>query len=95
MAVLMLLAFVLVLVFVRDPFAMPMIFSGMPLARLLDKLIYAPLAGMVASPNRLEAAIWVIIVAAWLQWTLLGALLAYLWNSLRYRRSLPNSTHEA
>ena len=86
MALLMLLAFVLVLVLIRGPLLMPLIFSAMPLAAVLDSVIYKPLLGFIPSTHRLEAAMWMMIVAAYLQWTLLGALLSYLWQIVRYRR---------
>jgi hypothetical protein len=89
MALLMLLAFVLVLVLLRDSWAMPLIFSAMPLASVLERVIYLPLMGFIPSIHRLEAAMWLMVVAAYLQWTLLGALLAYLWGLLRYRRAPP------
>lgn len=91
MALLMLLAFVLVLVFVRGPWVMPLIFSAMPLASVLDSVIYKPLMGFIPSIHRLEAAMLLMLVASYLQWTTLGALLAYLWNLLLYRRALRQS----
>ncbi len=91
MALLMLLAFVLVLLLIREPLVVPLIFSAMPLAAVLDNFIYKPLLGFIPSMHRLEAAMWLMIVAAYLQWTLLGAVLAYLLGLLRYRRALPLS----
>ncbi len=94
MALLMLVAFALVLVLIRGPLVMPLIFSGIPLASLLERVIYTPLMGLVESKHRLDVAMWLMIVAAYLQWTLLGTLLSYLWQVVRYRRFLATQSKE-
>lgn len=91
MALLMLLVFVLVLLLIRGSMFITLVFSAMPLAAVLDSVIYKPLLGFIPSMHRLEAAMWLMIVAAYLQWTLLGAVLAYLVGLLRYRRALQAS----
>lgn len=86
MALLMLLAFVLVLTLLRGAWVIPLIFSGIPLAGVLDNIFFKPIVALLESRQRLEAAMWLMIFASYLQWTLLGALLSYLWQIVRYRR---------
>ena len=87
MGVLMLLVFIMVLLLVRGKMALVLMFSAMPLASLLEAWVYRPLLAFVGSAQRLEAALWLMIVLAYVQWTLLGALLAYAWETWRYRRA--------
>jgi len=91
MAVLMLLAFILVLALLRGKTAMLLIFSAMPLATLLESVFIEPLMAWLDAHYRLDVAMGLMIVAAYLQWTLLGALLAHLWQVFRYRRSSSRS----
>ena len=87
MALMMLAAFAVMLLLVRGKAAMALIFSAMPLTSLLEAWLFRPLMGVVESPHRLDAALWLLIVVAYVQWTLLGALLAHGWQVLRYRRA--------
>ncbi len=93
MAWLMLAAFALVLL-IRGPLLQPLIFSAMPLAALLDDVLNKPLMGMLGSRHRLDAAIWLMIGAAYLQWTLLGAMLAHFWRTWRYRHFMAKQAAE-
>ena len=83
----MLLAFVLILLIVRGRTAMVLMFSSMPLIGLLETLLFRPLLNWIASPLRLQAALWLMIVVSYLQWTLLAAGLAYVWRYWHYRRA--------
>ncbi|OYY72532.1 MAG: hypothetical protein B7Y40_10960, partial [Gammaproteobacteria bacterium 28-57-27] len=83
-----------VLTLIRGAWVMPLIFSGIPLAGLLENIIYTPIMGLLESRQRLEAAIWLMIFASYLQWTLLGTLLSYLWQIVRYRRFLATQPKE-
>lgn len=94
MALLMLVAFVLVLTLIRGAWVMPLIFSGIPLAGVLENILFKPIEGLLGSGQRLEAAMWLIIFASYLQWTLLGALLSYVWQIVRYRRFLATQSKE-
>jgi uncharacterized SAM-binding protein YcdF (DUF218 family) len=95
MALLMLGLYVAVLLFVRGPLVMPLIFSGLPTAALLEPLLAKPLLGWVSSQHRLEVAIWMMIVASYLQWTFLAAFLSYLWQIFWYRRRQTPSKDDA
>jgi len=86
MALLMLGLYGAVLVLLRGPLVMPLIFSGIPTASLIEPLLTKPLLGWVSSQYRLEVAMWMMIVASYLQWTFVAALLSYLWQVFWYRR---------
>jgi len=90
MALLMLGLYVAVLVFIRGPLVMPLIFSGIPLASLLEPLLSKLLMAWVSSQHRLEVAMWMMIVASYLQWTFVAASLSYLWQVFLYRRFMAN-----
>ena len=89
MALLMLGVYVAVLLMLRGPLLMPLIFSGIPTATLLEQVVSKVFLSWISSQYRLEAAIWMMIVASYLQWTFLAALLSYLWQVFQYRRSMP------
>ncbi|HES75567.1 MAG TPA: hypothetical protein ENO09_01015 [bacterium] len=84
----MLLAFVLILLMVRGRTATVLIFSSMPLIGLLEAVLFRPLFNLIASPLRLQAAMWLMIVVSYLQWTALASGLAYVWRVWNYRRAL-------
>ena len=84
----MMLAFVLILLIVRGRTATVLIFSSMPLIGLFDAVLFKPFIHSIASPLRLQAALWTMIVMSYLQWTLLTSGLAYAWRVWSYRRAL-------
>ncbi len=90
MAWLMLGLYGSVLVLLRDPLVMPLIFSGMTTVSLLEPLLSKALMAWVSSQHRLEVAMWMMIVASYLQWTFLAAFLSYLWQVFQYRRFMTN-----
>lgn len=95
MALLMLGLYVVVLVFIRGPLVMPLIFSGIPTASLLEPILSKPLQDWVSSQHRLEVAMWMMILSSYLQWTFLAALLSHLWQVFLYRRRQTPSKDDA
>ncbi|MEW5838211.1 MAG: hypothetical protein AB1717_05195 [Pseudomonadota bacterium] len=86
-AVWMLLAYALILPFVRGKAAISLIFSSAPLVAWLEAWLFKPLMNLVDAEQRLPATIWLLIVVSYLQWTLLAAGLAYAWRFWGYWRS--------
>ncbi len=88
MALLMAVAFVVVMVVVRGKTAMLLMFSGMHLTALLEDWMYRPLMAWVSSERRLESALWLMLLVSYVQWTLLASVLAYAWQRWRYQRTI-------